>query len=138
MDYTDAADRVRHDLGKYVSFATRFLPEDAGAEALREALRDDLRFTRRSPEGVEDAVALWARLRVPLTEGPVPAAIGACVAQLDHAVGGIAVAIPHLDTSDEPTLRQLAAAAAEVTVLARALAAAARSCEEAPPTQEGR
>ena len=138
MDYADASERVRHDLGKYVSFATRFLAEDAGVEALREALRDDLVHTRRSPDGVENAPMLWARLRVPLTDPAVPPEIRAFVARLDDAVGGIAVAIPHLDTDDEPTLRQLAAHAAEVTTLTRALAAAARNTQDAASSAEGR
>ncbi|MCB9758823.1 MAG: hypothetical protein H6739_03205 [Alphaproteobacteria bacterium] len=80
-----AAAKAKHDLGKYVCFQARWLsPDDPEAE-WRDALRADVLETRRGPEGVEDAVALWARLRPPLAvlaPDPDLAAVDAAVAAL--------------------------------------------------------
>ena len=59
---------IRHDLGKYVCFETRFVGVDAPQETLREALQADLHRTRRrrlgdGEEHTETAWALWARIR---------------------------------------------------------------------------
>ncbi len=54
---------LRHDLGKYIAFETRFLGAEAPEEELRRALRSDLLATRRGSAGVESAAQIWARLR---------------------------------------------------------------------------
>ena len=69
----DLAD-IRHDLGKYVCFETRFVGTEAPELALREALQADLQRTRcrTLPDGealTETAWALWARLRPVDLEG---------------------------------------------------------------------
>lgn len=51
--------RLKHDLGKYVSFGARWLPPDADLEARTQALGDDLLRTRRGPQGEQDAIEVW-------------------------------------------------------------------------------
>ena len=63
MQLREAAERVRHDLGKYVHLEARWLGEDANELELREALHNDLARTRRDPSGDEDCERVWARLR---------------------------------------------------------------------------
>ncbi len=60
------AARAKHDLGKYVAFQARWLGDDASADQLLEALRQDVRATRRSDAETLAAPELWARLRAPL------------------------------------------------------------------------
>lgn len=60
---------IRHDLGKYLGFATRFLGVDASEDDLREALRSDLLATRRHGDRVEAAWEVWARLRPARLDG---------------------------------------------------------------------
>lgn len=54
------AARLKHDLGKYIAFGARWLPEDASAEEQAEALSSDLLHTRRGPDGEQDALSVWA------------------------------------------------------------------------------
>ena len=54
---------IRHDLGKYICFETRFAGADADTETLRMALKADLLATRRRGEQTETAWSLWERLR---------------------------------------------------------------------------
>jgi hypothetical protein len=77
---------LRHDLGKYIRFETRFLPPDADAAALRAALRADLLQTRRRGDEIESAWALWRRLRPSLLDGdPGVTALDREVAALEEA-----------------------------------------------------
>lgn len=55
--------RLKHDLGKYIAFQVRWLPDDATATDRREALAADLLGTRRGPEGVRDAPSVWGEFR---------------------------------------------------------------------------
>ena len=57
------ARRLRHDLGKYISLQVRWLGEGPALAALEEAFVADLLSTRRGPNGVTDAVALWTELQ---------------------------------------------------------------------------
>jgi hypothetical protein len=60
----EALARVAHDLGRYLSFeSAAWSPAQDPPELLREALEQDLRHTRRSAAGSEDALQLWRRLR---------------------------------------------------------------------------
>jgi hypothetical protein len=95
--------RMKHDLAKYVAFQVRWLPEDAPLEARREALRSDLCATRRGPDGVQDAVALWAVFR--------PALVG----EADLAGG------ERVDLSGDPDLQAIEGAMEVVGRTARAL-----------------
>ncbi|MBM4392246.1 MAG: hypothetical protein FJ090_14090 [Deltaproteobacteria bacterium] len=103
MTQREAAERVRHDLGKYVHLEARWLDEDATTAELREALVNDLRRTRRGPDGEIDCCTLWERLR--------PA-----VAVLDlGAIDAVAVALqadlPRLEALDRSGLLAVAARA---------------------------
>lgn len=59
----DLLRRLRHDIGKYVTFNQRFLGDSGDAVAAREALVDDLLHTHRGPAGPVPVAAIWAALR---------------------------------------------------------------------------
>ena len=82
MSVADSASRARHDLGKYVCFQVRWLPEDAGDDALRGALKDDLLRTRRGPDGVATAAEVWSGFRAELAEAPGFSVIDGVVEEL--------------------------------------------------------
>jgi hypothetical protein len=50
--YRALAERLRHDVARYVALQARWLGPDAPVDALRAALREDLLATRRGPDGV--------------------------------------------------------------------------------------
>ena len=62
-DLQEAVTRARHDLGRYIAFQIRWLPEEPDPKDLLEALQSDLLHTRRGPAGSEDAWTVWARVR---------------------------------------------------------------------------
>jgi hypothetical protein len=62
-DLQEAVKRARHDLGRYIAFQIRWLPEEPEPKDLLEALQSDLLHTRRGPSGSEDAWTVWARVR---------------------------------------------------------------------------
>lgn len=130
MDLLEAADRVRHDLGKYVAFSLRFLPEAPSDAELREALRDDLCRTRRDASGARDVGEVWADVRRSLpTEDP---SFSAHVAALDAAVAGLVATAARLDALDRPALELLAEEARAAAGAARELAGALRSAAVHP------
>lgn len=63
MATTLQLERLRHDLGKYVTLSVRFAGEDASAEDLTDALRSDLLRTSSLGGQHEDVWTLWDRLR---------------------------------------------------------------------------
>lgn len=69
-DMADWVGRLKHDLGKYISFQARWLEADAGSDARRQALRDDLLRTRRGPAGEASAAAVWRSFQARLDELP--------------------------------------------------------------------
>ncbi len=99
---------VRHDLGKYIALNLRWLPDNPPIEELRDALRLDLLATRSGPDGTEDAVTLWRRLR------PLLTAHGFAVDPLDALMDGIGERLPGLEAADADGLRALAGLAVEV------------------------
>lgn len=117
----DAAERVRHDVGKYVVFEVAWLPPDAGPAALRDALRSDLLATRRGPDGATGAVALWRALRPGLPDAPE-------VAELDDRFRALERGLPALDAEppDPDALRALAATAEAIRASCYAWAERAR------------
>lgn len=118
MSLLEAAARARHDLGKYIAFQARWLEPDAPADALREALREDLLRTRKGPDGVVDAATLWQSLRAPL--------VGAGIDRIDALMATIATRAATLDALDGPTLVDTAALAREVADELKALHARVR------------
>ena len=64
-----ALEDLRHDLGKYVCFETRFVGLDAELETLRQAVMADVRSTRRQARGTLSAWELWTLLRPSMLEG---------------------------------------------------------------------
>jgi hypothetical protein len=108
---------LRHDLGKYICFETRFVGIDAPETALREALKADLERTRcrRNPDGVEiteSAWDLWARIRPgSLKDDPD-------ITEIDALIGRLSTA----DLSaDVDALRKTAENALEVASVTRRL-----------------
>lgn len=114
----DLLSDLRHDLGKYVRFETRFVEAGEDVEALRAALRADLLATRRRGDEIESAVSVWARLRPAALEG-------------DPDVDAIDTAMARLATADlggpEEALRAAARWTAEVAEATRRLLARARA-----------
>lgn len=100
MQLREAADRVRHDLGKYVHLEARWLGEDANEVELREALLNDLTRTRRDPSGDEGCEAVWARLR--------PYVVSLDTAEIDAIVIRLGSAARKLDELDHHLLRAVA------------------------------
>lgn len=113
MSLHEAAERARHDLGKYVCLQTRWLEEGAPDAELREALAADLLRTRRGPEGEETAAQLWARLRVPLA--------GAEIDEIDALMAALAARAARLDALDSADLRETAALSRRVAEALRDL-----------------
>jgi len=122
--------RVKHDLGKYVSFQVRWLAPDAPVAERRAALLADLTATRRGPEGSWDAPSLWAALRpalvgeVTLPGGPrVDLSADPLVQRIDQAIAVIAevVAVLGTDPVDERALDRGERAAREVSEACREL-----------------
>lgn len=126
--FSEAALRLRHDLGKYVTMAARWLPDDPAEAELRAALSDDLLHTARGPAGDRSAAEVWAGLRGEW-EG-APPALAARVRELDERVARLDAGARRLDDLRLPELRELAAEAAGVSALCRELVAAAREGSE--------
>lgn len=104
---------LRHDLGKYITFETRFVEDRSDLGLLREALRLDLNETHRRGDTVQPAWEIWARLR--------PAPLEHCpeVEQID----GLLARLAEVDLDDPATnLASVAADAASVARLIRQLA----------------
>jgi len=92
----EAAAKAKHDLGKYIAFQTRWLPEDANHQDWTKALYSDLVQTRRGPNGVESAVAIWERIRSDF------AALGKDddVSGVDDAIAAIRELMPALEREE--------------------------------------
>ncbi len=118
MSSREAADRVRHDLGKYVHLEARWLDHEAPVEELREALAHDLLRTRRGPHGDEDCVRLWARLR--------PSVDAMDVQEIDRLVADAGHGMARLPALDGDGLRALAEVARTLAEACRRLAERAR------------
>ena len=106
-----AADRLRHDLGRYVRFSAPANPE-ADTEALRRRLARDVLATRSGPEGVVPAAAIfdrWLREEGAAFEGsPSLRALRSAMEEL----GRLAARLPELDRAGLERLDALAAAIA--------------------------
>ena len=89
-----AAERAKHDLGKYIAFQVRWMPHDADAQQWREGLVSDLLNTRRGPSGTEDAVSIWGRLRPALASIAEPEIQGVdeAMAQIEEQLPGLQAA----------------------------------------------
>lgn len=111
---------LRHDLGKYIRFETRFVEDSGDVEALRAALRADLLSTRRRGDEVEAAAAVWARMRPGELDGdPDVLVIDEAMAtlgglDLDGPAAGLHLASEATGRVSEATRRLLARARARV------------------------
>jgi hypothetical protein len=63
----ELAQRLRHDLGRYIQFHRRWLSPDASATERWAAIDDDLSRTHRGPEGTLSAAQVWEPFRQILT-----------------------------------------------------------------------
>ncbi len=131
--------RLRHDLGKYAVLQARWLEAGATGEDRRLAAVADLLETRRGPDAIEGAVAIWARLR-PGVVGEAPLADGQpcdllrdhpSVASLDSAVAEVAAVASEIRSAGvEPAWVERALCAGEqIAAACKALAAASRELE---------
>jgi hypothetical protein len=119
---------LRHDLGKYVALQVRSLPPDPEPDELRAALVADLVRTRRGPDGVTDASAVFAAL-APALRGEAPLSSGERVdlrgnADFDALAAAMArleQAIPALREGGGCDLARAAADAIEASERCRAL-----------------
>lgn len=118
MSVLEAAARARHDLGKYISFQARWLEPGAPVDALRDALREDLLRTRKGPDGVVTAAALWRELREPL--------VGFGIDRIDALMEVLTVRAATLAALDEAALLDTARLAREVADELRATHARAK------------
>jgi len=82
---------LKHDLGKYVAWASANLDEEAWSgplhDELIDALRGDLLETRKLPDRSDTAWEVWAAHRVDLPDPLVPELerVADAVAVLEHA-----------------------------------------------------
>lgn len=100
MRSREAAETLRHDLGKYVCFEARWLDDSASEADLRAALANDLLRTRRTPSGELSAPQLYATLR--------PTLAGFDLGEVERCLAHIDAALPTLDTAPRAELLTLA------------------------------
>ena len=55
--------RAKHDLGKYIAFECRWLPDDCSEDDLLIALQSDILRTASGPSVVKSAFEIWNELR---------------------------------------------------------------------------
>jgi len=106
--------RLRHDLGKYVSFQARWVGPSASDQELADAVRADLVETRRGPAGVVSARQLWAEIRPALTgqglldgEG-VDLSLDPAISEIDAALDQIAALSEAWGAGEPVAVRQAA------------------------------
>jgi hypothetical protein len=126
--------RARHDLGKYVAFQARWLPDGAGADELRAALLADLTRTRAAAGLVESAPEIWDRLR-PALVGQAPLDDGSRVdlsgdadfLEVEAHIAVVRAALPTLPAAPRPALEEARAAALGIAAALQRLHARARA-----------
>ena len=62
----EVAQRLKHDLGKYITLQSRWLPPEADRPSRLDALRADLLETRRGVDGQATASDVWQHFRAQL------------------------------------------------------------------------
>lgn len=96
---------LKHDIGRYAAFQTRWTADDASLDDRREALLADVFATRRGADGQQDVFSVFAPFGRALSgQGPAP-----------HLV----------DLRDDPAVAEVFAAIEAVRGLAGALSPAA-------------
>ncbi len=132
------ASRLKHDLGKYIAFQTRWLGPDASALDRQQALEADLLATRRGPEGTVSAVEVWQQARGglfgtdALRDGlTVDLSDDAIVAHLDAQMAQVAGVVRALQQGppDEDTVQRGCELALAVADSCKQLVLAARNGE---------
>lgn len=116
--------RLKHDLGKYICFRQRWLPEDADPATVRDALAADLLQTRSGPAATVDARQVWQEFSPwfhdeGLHEQPDGAALVAGLERLWPVLDALAA-------DDEVDLARATADCREVSERIRSLHASAR------------
>ena len=85
----DLTAQLKHDLGKYVAFQSRWLDPASDIDELRAALIADLVETHRGPNGTRSSVEIWREQRATL-EPVLVAVLGAQDAVWLEVVAGMA------------------------------------------------
>jgi len=129
----DLAKRLHHDLGKYATLQSRWLPPDASREEREEAARADLLATARGPDGVRDAGAIAGAFLEDLTRLGVGE--GAPVVVALHALADAVGALRGVDPGTEAAhaaVQEGVEAAAALRTASRAFVASTRPPEPDP------
>ena len=124
---SEAAARLRHDLGKYIRFSA---PEtiEADTAALRERLRADVASTRRTEASALSAVEVYDQWKRAEAESfPRGGTLAEMIERLGRAIEEIRRLSAEIDTLDRPGLERLDALTLVVAKECRALERAAKS-----------
>ena len=90
--------RVKHDLGKYIAFESRWLPADCSEEDLLTALQSDILRTASGPAVVKSAFQIWNGLRASLVS-----AVGSdAVDPIQQLMNDLEQFLPLLEVSKAP------------------------------------
>lgn len=127
----ELAQRLKHDLGKYIRFRTGWVGPDASVDERRAALVADVHETRKGPDGSMDAQTVW-REALEAWGDPWPEASRQRLEHIRDAMGELE-ALGDLREADEAVVmeaeRVVAIVAEEVRDLARELRTALRERE---------
>ena len=116
-DLCDLTARLKHDLGKYIAFQSRWLDGDSGVSDLRAALVADLLETHRGPDGSRSALEIWNQQRVHI-EPLLCDVLGEDDAdwhEISAGMSHVERALPHLESADAAALGEAQSAAKAVS-----------------------
>jgi hypothetical protein len=125
-DVGEAAERLRHDLGKVIR---RSAPEplEEDTEVLRDRLRADVLSTRRDASGLHSAAEVFEQWRDEEAKRfPTEGVLAEWLSRLGLTIGEIRILASKIDTLDRSGLERLDLLTRAVAQACRALAAAAK------------
>ena len=123
---TEAAGRLRHDLGRYIRFSAAETLE-ADTSVLRERLRADVLATRRSASSTQSASEVFEQWRCEEAAHFASGAPAETLERLTRAMDEVRRLSAGIDSLDRPGLERLDALTRDVARECRALFLDARS-----------